>query len=80
MFSARRLNDGMGAYVANQTIKAMNLKGVKVKDANIPHSWSDLQGKIAQTFATQRLLIFTILSKNTRQTLQSLTLGLILKQ
>ena len=35
MFSARRLNDGMGAYVANQTIKAMNLKGVKVKDANI---------------------------------------------
>ena len=25
----------MGAYVANQTIKAMNLKGVKVKDANI---------------------------------------------
>lgn len=35
MFSARRLNDGMGAYVANQTIKAMNLKGVKVKDAHI---------------------------------------------
>ena len=25
----------MGAYVANQTIKAMNLKGVKVKDAKI---------------------------------------------
>ena len=35
MFSARRLNDGMGAYVANQTIKAMNLKGVPVKDAKI---------------------------------------------
>lgn len=35
MFSARRLNDGMGAYVANQTIKTMNLKGVKVKDADI---------------------------------------------
>ncbi len=35
MFSARRLNDGMGAYVANRTIKCMNLKGVKVKDANI---------------------------------------------
>lgn len=35
MFSARRLNDGMGAYVANQTIKYMNKKGVKVKDANI---------------------------------------------
>ena len=35
MFSARRLNDGMGAYVANQTIKAMNLKGVRVKDARM---------------------------------------------
>lgn len=35
MFSARRLNDGMGAYVANQTIKAMNLNGLKVKDAKI---------------------------------------------
>lgn len=35
MFAARRLNDGMGAYVANQTIKAMNLKGVKVKNAKI---------------------------------------------
>lgn len=35
MSSARRLNDGMGAYVANQTIKLMNKKGVMVKDANI---------------------------------------------
>lgn len=35
MFSARRLNDGMGAYVANQVIKCMNKKGVMVKDANI---------------------------------------------
>lgn len=35
MFSARRLNDGMGTYVANQTIKAMNLNGVKVKDSKI---------------------------------------------
>ena len=35
MFSARRLNDGMGAYVANQTVKCMNKKGVMVKDARI---------------------------------------------
>lgn len=35
MFSARRLNDGMGDYVANQTIKLMNKKGVMVKDARI---------------------------------------------
>lgn len=35
MFSARRLNDGMGDYVANQLIKLMNKKGVLVKDAKI---------------------------------------------
>ena len=35
MSAARRLNDGMGAYVANQTIKYMNKKGVMVKDAKI---------------------------------------------
>ena len=35
MHSARRLNDGMGAYVAEQTVKCMNKKGVIVKDAMI---------------------------------------------
>lgn len=35
MFSARRLNDGMGEYVAHQVIKLMNKKGVLVKDAKI---------------------------------------------
>lgn len=35
MFASRRLNDGMGEYVANQVIKCMNKKGVIVKDANI---------------------------------------------
>ena len=35
MSNARRLNDGMGAYVANQTIKCMNKKGVPVRDAKI---------------------------------------------
>ena len=35
MHASRRLNDGMGAYVANQTIKCMNKKGVLVKDAKI---------------------------------------------
>lgn len=35
MSAARRLNDGMGAYVAEQTIKLMNKKGVLVKDAKI---------------------------------------------
>ena len=35
MSNARRLNDGMGDYVANQTIKCMNKKGIMVKDAKI---------------------------------------------
>lgn len=35
MFNARELNDGMGEYVAEQTIKCMNKKGVMVKDAEI---------------------------------------------
>ena len=33
MTNARRLNDGMGDYVANQVIRCMNLRGVIVKDA-----------------------------------------------
>ncbi len=35
MSSARRLNDGMGEYVAHQVIKQMNKKGVMVKNAKI---------------------------------------------
>ena len=35
MHASRRLNDGMGAYVANQTIKCMNKKGVMVKNAKV---------------------------------------------
>ncbi len=35
MTNARRLNDGMGDYVANQVIKLMNKKGMTVKDAKI---------------------------------------------
>jgi len=35
MTNARRLNDGMGAYVAHQVVHCMNKKGVMVKDAKI---------------------------------------------
>ncbi|MDR2980159.1 MAG: nucleotide sugar dehydrogenase [Bacteroidales bacterium] len=35
MSAARRLNDGMGEYVAHQVIKLMNKKGILVKDAQI---------------------------------------------
>ncbi len=35
MHNARRLNNGMGSYVAEQAIKLMNKRGVMVKDAKI---------------------------------------------
>ncbi|MCL1850645.1 MAG: nucleotide sugar dehydrogenase [Bacteroidetes bacterium] len=35
MSAARRLNDGMGEYVAYEVIKLMNKKGILVKDAHI---------------------------------------------
>ena len=35
MFAARRLNDGMGDYVANQVVKCMNKNGVLVRNAKI---------------------------------------------
>lgn len=35
MSAARRLNDGMGDYVANQAVKLMNKKGVLVKDCKV---------------------------------------------
>ena len=35
MSTARRLNDGMGDYIANQVIKLMNKQGILVKDAKI---------------------------------------------
>lgn len=35
MYNARRLNDSMGAYVAEQTIKAMNKKGVLVRNSHV---------------------------------------------
>jgi UDP-N-acetyl-D-galactosamine dehydrogenase len=35
ILAGRRLNDGMGAYVANQVIKLMVKKGIAVKNSNI---------------------------------------------
>ena len=35
MSTARRLNDGMGDYVANQIIRLMNKKGLLIKDSKI---------------------------------------------
>lgn len=35
MSAARRLNDGMGEYIANQVVKVMNKKGLVVRDSKI---------------------------------------------
>lgn len=35
ILSGRRINDGMGAYVANQTVKCMMKKGVEVSNAKV---------------------------------------------
>ena len=35
ILAGRRINDGMGAYVANKTIKQMIKKGLKVNNANV---------------------------------------------
>ncbi len=35
ILAGRRLNDGMGAYVAKETVKLMLRKDIKVKDANV---------------------------------------------
>ncbi|MBQ9639629.1 MAG: nucleotide sugar dehydrogenase [Bacteroidales bacterium] len=35
MTNARRLNDSMGAYVAQQVVRQMNIKGLMVKGANV---------------------------------------------
>lgn len=35
MYSARRLNDSMGAYVAHRLIEQMNLRGIMVRNARI---------------------------------------------
>ncbi len=77
MFSARRLNDGMGEYVANQTIKLMNKKGVMVKDAKIlllgitfKENCPDIRNtKIVDIYQTLRSIQVTLLY---------LTLGLML--
>lgn len=65
MFSARRLNDGMGAYVANQTIKCMNKKGVMVKDAKILLMGVTFKENCPDVRNTKIVDIYTTLQKYT---------------
>ena len=46
ILAGRRLNDSMGAYVANETIKLMIKKDIKVKDNSyLPHNYERLLTK-----------------------------------
>ncbi len=40
ILAGRRINDGMGAFVANKLIKQMIKKGVKINGANVLVSWN----------------------------------------
>ena len=65
MFSARRLNDGMGEYVAQQTIKLMNKKGIVVKDARILLLGIAFKENCPDIRNTKVVDIFTTLSEYT---------------
>lgn len=80
MHSARRLNDGMGAYVANQTVRCMNMKGVMVKDAKILILGITFKENCPDIPATQRLLTSIKHWRNTQSILLSMILGLIQKR
>ena len=65
MFSARRLNDGMGAYVANRTIKSNESERSESERCEYTHSWSDLQGKLPDIRNTKIVDIYHTLKEYT---------------
>lgn len=65
MFAARRLNDGMGDYVANQVIKIMNKKGILVKDSKILILGITFKENCPDIRNTKVVDIFTTLSEYT---------------
>lgn len=69
MSNARRLNDGMGAYVANQVIKCMNKKGLKVKDAKILILGITFKENCPDIRNTKVIDIYTTLSEYTNNIL-----------
>lgn len=66
MSNARRLNDGMGTYVADQTIKCMNKKGVMVKDAKILILGITFKENCPDIRNTKIVDIYTTLSEYTK--------------
>lgn len=66
MSSARRLNDGMGDYVANQVIKLMNKRGVMVKNAKVLILGITFKENCPDIRNTKVIDIFTTLHEYTR--------------
>ena len=66
MTDARRLNDGMGAYVANQVIKRMNMAGVMVKDSRILILGFTFKENCPDIRNTKIIDIYSTLSEYTR--------------
>lgn len=66
MYNARRLNDGMGCYVAEQVIKCMNKKGILVKDARILLLGITFKENCPDMRNTKVVDIYTTLTEYTR--------------
>lgn len=66
MSNARRLNDGMGCYVAEQAIKCMNKKGILVKDAKILLLGITFKENCPDMRNTKVVDIYTTLTEYTR--------------
>lgn len=79
MSAARRLNDGMGDYVANQVIKLMNKKGCWLKMQEFSYLVLPLK-KTVLMCVIQKLWISIRLLKSIPKVLPCTILGLILKK
>ena len=65
MSAARKINDGMGEYVAHEIIKLMNKKGILVKDANILILGITFKENCPDTRNTRVVDIYNILKEYT---------------
>lgn len=66
MASSRRLNDGMGDYVANEVIKLMNKKGILIKDSKILLLGFTFKENCPDIRNTKVIDIYTTLSEYTK--------------
>ena len=67
MIDARRLNDGMGSYVAHQVIRCMNKKGILIKSAKILILGFTFKENCADIRNTKVADIYTTLAEYTQR-------------